>query len=62
MKSLPAWIESFGMSVYAGKVRFKDIEEYAQYLADEYGWTVPDIRIYYKNGKVKDVYSIKENL
>ena len=58
----PAWIESFGMSVYTGKVRFKDIEECAQYLADEYGWTVPDIRIYYKNGKVKDVYSIKENL
>lgn len=40
---------------YVGKIRFNNIEEYAQYLADEYGWTVPDARIYYHNGDVKEI-------
>lgn len=33
------------------------IEEYAQYLADTYGWTTPDIRIYYNNGSVKEIFT-----
>lgn len=31
-------------------------EEYAQLMADEYGWTSPDARIYYKDGRVKEIY------
>ena len=38
-------------------IYFKDIEEYAQYVADVYGWTVPDGRIYYKDGTVKEIFS-----
>lgn len=50
--------EGFGKN-YVGKIRFNNIEEYAQYLADEYGWTVPDARIYYHNGDVKEVFNYR---
>lgn len=41
---------------WTGTISFSDIEEYAQYLANEYGWTVPDVRIYYKDGTVKEIF------
>lgn len=34
----------------------KDIEAYAQYLANEYGWTIPDARLYYADGTVKEIF------
>ena len=33
------------------------IEQYATYIAEEYGWTSPDVRIFYKNGEVKEFES-----
>ena len=42
-----------------GKIYFDNIEEYAQYLADNYGWTTPDARIYYDDGSVKEIFSSK---
>ena len=42
-----------------GKIIFKNIEEYAQYEANEWGWTTPDVRIFYKNGKIKEIFTIK---
>lgn len=44
---------------YVGKIRFNNIEEYAEYLANEYGWTTPDARIYYNDGNVKEIFSEK---
>lgn len=44
-----------------GSICFADIEEYAQFLADEYGWTTPDARIYYANGKVAEIHSSKKS-
>lgn len=35
---------------------FHTIEEYAQYLANKYGWTKPDCRIFYKDGTVKEIF------
>ena len=35
----------------------KSIAEYAQKMTNEYGWTYPDERIYYKNGDVKEIFS-----
>jgi hypothetical protein len=35
--------------------KFTNVREYAQFLANEYGWTTPDARLYYKNGKVVDI-------
>jgi hypothetical protein len=58
----PTWKSRGNLTFYEGIVRFKDIEEYAQYLADEYGWTTPDARIYYKDGTVKEIFSREENL
>ena len=48
--------------LYEGKIRFNNIEEYAQYLADNYGWTTPDARIYYKNGEVKEIFKNKRDI
>lgn len=48
--------------LYDGKISFTCFEEYLQYLADEYGMTTPDIRLFYANGEVKEIYSNKENL
>jgi len=36
-------------------VIFTKVESYMKYLADEYGTTNPDARIFYKNGKVKEI-------
>lgn len=46
----------------SGVISFKDIEEYAQFMADEYGWTTPDTRIYYSNGDVKEIFSSKNKI
>lgn len=32
------------------------IESYAQWLADEYGWTTPDVRLFYLDGTVKEIF------
>lgn len=56
----PKYVESFCYRSYTGRICFKDIEEYAQYMADKYGWTSPDARIFYKDGTVKEIYSNKK--
>jgi hypothetical protein len=45
---------------YSGKIIFKNTEEYIQFLADEYGWTKPDARIFYKDGTTKEIYRKKD--
>jgi len=42
-------------------VSFEDVESYAQYMADQHGWTTPDIRIFYKNGNVVEISKNKES-
>lgn len=38
-------------------VVFMDITSYSQYMADEYGWTSPDTRIFYKgNQPVQEIF------
>ena len=44
---------------YVGKIRFNNIEQYAQFLADQDGWTVPDARLYYHDGSIKEIFSTK---
>jgi len=34
---------------------FNSVEEHAQYVANNYGMTVPDARIFYKDGSVKEI-------
>lgn len=45
-----------GFKYYCGKVSFSTIEEYAQYLANNFAWTIPDCRIFYKDGTIKEIY------
>lgn len=45
----------FPVDYGSGKV-FNTVEEYAQYLADDYGWTTPDARIFYQDGSVKEIF------
>lgn len=35
---------------------FESVEDYANYVANMYGWTIPDARIFYKNGEVKEIF------
>jgi hypothetical protein len=60
MKS-PTWKSKYGSKIYSGKIIFQNIEEYAQFLADEHGWTKPDARIFYKNGNVKEIFKKANN-
>lgn len=39
--------------------KFTTIEEYVQYMVDEYPWCSPDAYIYYANGSKAAVYSDK---
>lgn len=53
----PEFETRYSVRDYAGVISFDNIEEYAQYLANEHGWTTPDARIYYDNGCVKEIFS-----
>lgn len=33
----------------------KTVEEYAEHLAKNYSWLKPDVRLFYKNGQVKEI-------
>ena len=45
-----------------GKVRFHSIEEYAQYIANEWGrWTNPSARIFYRDGSVKEIFAEEQD-
>lgn len=51
--------DKYGSVRVLGKIKLRSIEEYAQVMADQYGWTKPDIRIFYKGGEVKEIFSKK---
>jgi hypothetical protein len=55
----PTAEEKYGSRRVIGKIKLDSIEQYAQIMADLYGWTRPDCRIFYKDGNVKEVYSSK---
>lgn len=48
------WDSGYEVNLTHGK--FKTIEKKLQWQADEYGWTNPDIRLFYKDGSVKEFY------
>lgn len=55
----PKMGEKYGAPTISGSLKIRNIEQYAQLMADLYGWTYPDARIFYKNGEVKEIFSIK---
>jgi hypothetical protein len=44
-----------------GGVVYNSVEEYAQYLANDWGWTSPDARIFYADGTVKEIFRENNN-
>lgn len=42
------------------KIVFKSVEEHAQYLANDFGWTSPDIRIFYADGTVREIFTQRD--
>jgi hypothetical protein len=54
------WVDGISFPYkYSDTQIFDDVESYAQYLADDWGWTSPDARIFYKNGLMKEIFSKK---
>ncbi|MED2979537.1 hypothetical protein P4284_23020 [Bacillus swezeyi] len=60
LHTAPKWTTNFFRS-YSGKIRFESIEQYAQYLADHFGWATPDARIFYKDGTIAEINKRKSN-
>jgi nitrogen regulatory protein PII-like uncharacterized protein len=64
------FIEKYGCTIEAiekttpnrnTQVIFNNIESFAQYLADNFGWTTPDARIFFKDGSIIEINSNKNN-
>jgi hypothetical protein len=55
------WEKALEFPMDYGKVIFTSVEEYVQYLADNYGFTDPDCRIFYRDGTVKEFFTNKAN-
>jgi hypothetical protein len=53
----PEISKKYGSDFIAGAIKIKSVEEYAQILANLYGYTYPDVRIFYHNGEIKEIYS-----
>lgn len=52
----PIWNKTYSSRAYRGRIGFDTVEEYLQFLADEYGWTAPDARIFYLDGSVREIF------
>jgi hypothetical protein len=55
----PEYVYRYGSGRWEGRIRFLDLEDYLQFQANEYGWTKPDARVFYKDGQVSEIYSTK---
>lgn len=43
--------QEFGTEIF-----FKSVEQYCQFMANAYGWTSPDIRIHYADGRKLEIF------
>lgn len=56
----PTAEEAYGSTKIRGKIIVRSVEEYAQIMANQWGgWTSPEIRIFYKDGSVKEFFEKK---
>lgn len=53
----PKYSTKYGSKQYGAFIQFTDILEYLQFIANEYGFTTPDIRIHYLDGTKKEIFS-----
>ena len=55
----PFWTVFYSSKVFKGKIYFENIEQYCQFMANNYGQTTPDIRIHYKDGTKKEIFKVE---
>jgi hypothetical protein len=58
-KEEPKWGEPFSLKEFSGSIWFENIEQYCQFMANHYGWTVPDIRIHFLDGTKKEIFKLE---
>jgi hypothetical protein len=56
----PKESKKYGSPYVEGVVKLRSVEDYAQVMANRYGWTSPDVRIFYKDGSVKEIFSHRD--
>lgn len=54
----PTWQTKYGSKEFIGKIYFDTIEQYCQFMANAYGWTVPDVRIHFLDGTKKEFFKV----
>lgn len=55
----PTWQKKYGSKEFTGKIYFENIEQYCQFMANAYGWTVPDVRIHFLDGTKKEIFKLE---
>ena len=55
----PVLENKYGSTRVIGRIRLDSIEQYAQIMANLYGFTKPDGRVFYANGGIKEIHSAK---
>jgi hypothetical protein len=55
----PVWKKSYSSKEFVGKVYFKTIEEYCQFMANSWGCESPDIIIHYLDGTKKEIFKLE---
>jgi len=52
----PTLSKEYTIMGYRGKIAFKNLEDYAQFMANAYGWCTPDVIIHYLDGTKKQIF------
>lgn len=55
----PVWNNKYGFKQFEGRVYFDTIEQYAQFMANRWGSTTPDVIIHYLDGTKKKFFTKK---
>jgi len=56
----PTWQTRYSSRVYfSGKIYFDTIVQYCKFMANAYGWTVPDVRIHFLDGTKKEIFKLE---
>lgn len=58
----PTWKKNIiNSDVFQGKIYFNTLEQYYQFIANNYGQTIPDVRIHFLNGTKKEIFFKKKS-
>ena len=55
----PTWQKKYSSKEFIGIVYFDTIDQYCQFMANTYGWTTPDVRIHFLDGKKTEIFKLE---